>query len=73
MDNENYLDIILISIGKPILFLFPAVRMTDCYILIIAIIPKNIGKITDFHCVVDTGPCGLRIVSYTKSHGSDLT
>lgn len=42
--NTNYFDIISVSIGKPILFLFSAVRMTECYILVIAIIPKAIKR-----------------------------
>lgn len=44
MDNKNYLDIMSISIGKPILFLFAAVRMTECYILLAAISPKDIKR-----------------------------
>lgn len=44
MDNKNYLDIMSVSIGKQILFLFVAVKMTKCYILLVAIIPKDIKR-----------------------------
>ena len=43
MDDKNYIDIISISIRKPIVyFLFSAVRMTEYYILNTASVPKDI-------------------------------
>lgn len=43
IDNKIYLHITLISIEKLKLFLFSSVRITECYILIIGIIPQDIG------------------------------